>query len=77
MSAQLWHDILATNFSNQMGTADTKAAKHCQRIHSILILPSSDPSVKPRSTAGEPLIWQGQSYTPGILPAENVVHQIL
>ena len=77
MSAQLWHDILATNFSNQMGTADTKAAKHCQRIHSILILPSSDPSVKPRSTAGEPLIWQGQSYTPGILPAENVVCQIL
>ena len=47
MSAQLWHDILATDFSNQMGTADTKAAKRHQRIHSILTLPSSDPSVKP------------------------------
>ena len=77
MSGQLWHDFLATDFSSQMGTTDTKATKRRQRIHSILTPPSSDPHVKPRSTAGEPFIWQNHSYIPSILPVENVVCQIL
>ena len=30
-----------------------------------------------RSTVGEPFIWQGRGYLPGVLPVRNVVCQIL
>jgi hypothetical protein len=37
----------------------------------------SDPEVNVRSNAGEPFFWQGHSYPSGVLPAGDVVQQIL
>ncbi|KAF8805279.1 hypothetical protein BYT27DRAFT_7258384 [Phlegmacium glaucopus] len=54
--------------SNTQEKGDTKAAKCRQQILNMLT-PKSDffPEIKTRSTAGEPLIWQGKKYLPEIL----------
>lgn len=78
MLSQHWRDLLATDLSNLLGLSDTKATKRRQQIHDILKPRSlSDPEVVPRSAVGEPFVWQGCSYPPGCLPAEDVVRQIL
>ena len=78
MSSQHWRDLLSTDLSTLSGLSNTKALKRRQHILNILIPSSpSDPGVKPRSTVGEPFFWNGCSYLPGVLPAENVVRQIL
>jgi hypothetical protein len=78
MSSQQWRDLLSTDLSSLSGTSDSKAMKRRQQIHNILMPRLSlDPGVKPRNTVGEPVVWQDRSYLPSVLPAENVVRQIL
>lgn len=78
MSSQQWCDLLSTDLSSFSGTSDSKAIKRRQQIHNILMPRLSlDPGVKPRNTVGEPVVWQDRSYLPSVLPAENVVRQIL
>jgi hypothetical protein len=78
MSGQNWRDLLATDLSAIQEKSDTKAAKRRQQILAMLT-PKSDlfPDVKTRSTAGEPVIWQGSKYPPGMLPADHIVREIL
>ena len=57
---------------------DTQAAKRQKQVLNIIMPKSlSDPEVKTRSNVGEPLVWQGLHYQPGVLPGENVVRQVL
>ena len=44
-----------------------------------MLTPKSElfPEVKTRSTAGEPMTWQGNNYPPGVLPVDHVVREIL
>ena len=75
MSGQNWRDLLATDFSAIQEKKDTtKAAKHRQQILAMLT-PKYEhfPDVKTRSTAGEPVTWQGRNYPPDVLPADHVV----
>ena len=78
MSAQSWHDLLAIDLSATHEKTDTKAEKRRQQILALLI-PKSDhfPEIKTRSTSGEPVIWQGNKYTPAVLPADHIVRGIL
>ena len=78
MSSQQWRDLLSTDLSSLSGTKDSKAMKRRQHIYNILMPRSSpDPGVRPRNTVGEPVVWQGRRYLPSVLPAENVVREIL
>jgi hypothetical protein len=78
MSGQSWRDFLATDFSSFSDKGDTKAARRRERVLDILTPKFlSDPEVKVRSNAGEPFVWQGVSYPPGVLPPDHVVQQIL
>jgi hypothetical protein len=78
MSAQSWRDLLAIDLNAIHEKSDTKAAR---RRHLILALltPKSEhfPNMKTRSTSGEPTIWQGNKYTPAVLPADHIVREIL
>ena len=78
MSGQNWRDFLATDLNATLEKKDTKAAKRRQKILDMLT-PKSDlfPDVKTRSTTGEPITWQGRKYIPGVLPADNIVREIL
>jgi hypothetical protein len=79
MSGQNWRDLLATDFSAIQEKKDTtKAAKRRQHILAMLT-PNYEhfPDVKTRSTAGEPVTWQGRNYPPDVLPADHVVRGIL
>ena len=78
MSNQNWRDLLTNDFGAFHEKSDTKAAKRRQHILSILT-PKSDlfPDIKPRSTAGEPITWQGNDYPPGVLPADHTVRGVL
>jgi hypothetical protein len=78
MSGQSWRDFLATDVSATLEKKDTKAARRRQHILDMLT-PKSDlfPEVKTRSTAGEPMIWQGKKYIPHILPADHIIREIL
>jgi hypothetical protein len=78
MSGQNWRDLLAMDLSAMQEKSDTKAAKRRQHILAMLT-PKSDlfPHVKTRSTAGEPVTWQGNNYPPGVLPADHTVRGIL
>jgi hypothetical protein len=78
MSAQSWRDLLAIDLSAIHEKSDTKAAKRRQLIQALLT-PKSEhfPDIKTRSTSGEPVIWQGNKYTPGLLPADHIVRGIL
>jgi hypothetical protein len=77
MSGQNWRDFLATDLST-LEKKDTKAAKRRQQILDMLT-PKSDlfPEVKTRSTTGDPIIWQGKKYIPGVLPAHQIIREIL
>ena len=61
----------------EAGNSDTKAAKRRLKIRDKFTPTSSDPGVRFRSTVGEPFVWQCRPYLPGVLPATNVVRQIL
>ena len=78
MSGQNWCDLLAIDLSVIEEKNDTKAAKHHQNIQAILT-PRSEhfPDLRTRSTAGEPVTWQGNNYPPGMLPANHIVRGIL
>ena len=84
MSGQSWRDFLATDLSTISEKSftsekkDTKAARRRQQILDMLT-PRSYlfPDVKTRSTTGEPIIWQGKKYVPGILPADHIIREIL
>jgi hypothetical protein len=75
MSGQNWHDFLATMILTQK---DTKVAKCRQQILDMLT-PKYDlfPNVKTQSTTGEPITWQGRKYISSVLPADNIVREIL
>jgi hypothetical protein len=77
MSGQNWRDLLATDLS-VIQNSDTKAAKRRQKILALLT-PKSEHflDIKTRSTAGEPITWQGSNYPPGLLPADHIVRGIL
>jgi hypothetical protein len=78
MSGQNWRDFLATDLSSFSETKDTRAANRRKQVLNIIMPKSlSDPEVKTRSNVGEPLVWQGLHYQPGVLPGEIVVRQIL
>jgi hypothetical protein len=77
MSSQEWRDLLSTDLNDLSKMGDTKASNRRQKLHDKFTPTSSDPGVRLRSTVGEPLIWQGCGYPPGVLPARNVVCQIL
>lgn len=78
MSGQNWRDLLVTDLSAIQEKSNTKAAKRRQRVLAILT-PKSElfPDVKTRSTAGEPVTWQGSKYPPGMLPADHIIRGIL
>jgi hypothetical protein len=78
MSGQNWRDLLAIDLSAIQEKKDTKAAKRRQQILAMLT-PKYEhfPDVKTRSTAGEPVTWQGKNYPPNVLPADHVVRGIL
>jgi hypothetical protein len=78
MSSQNWRDLLATDLSAIQENSDTKAAKRRQQIL-VIFTPKFElfPDVKTRSTAGEPVTWQGNKYPPGVLPADHIVRGIL
>lgn len=78
MSGQNWRDLLSNDFNAIQEKDDTKAAKRRQQVLAMLV-PKYEhfPDVKTRSTAGEPITWQGKNYLPGVLPAEHVVRGIL
>ena len=77
MSAQNWRDLLAIDISGAQRMGDTKAAKRRQQLLDMLLPSSTFPEVKIRSSSGEPLVWQGKRYLPGMLPPENIVREIL
>ena len=80
MNAQHWRDFLNANLSNESEVAATssKSAKRRQYAHDLLKATlSSNPVVVPRCTVGEPFVWQGHGYPPGVLPPKDVVRQIL
>jgi hypothetical protein len=78
MSGQNWRDLLATDFSAIQEKNNTKAAKRRQQILAMLASKSGlFPDVKTRSTAGEPVTWQGNKYPPGVLPADHIIRGIL
>jgi hypothetical protein len=77
MSSQEWRDLLLTDLSDLSRMGDTKATNRRQKLHDKFTPTSSDPGVRLRSTVGEPFIWQGCGYPPGVLPARNVICQIL
>lgn len=77
MSAQNWRDLLAIDISGAQEMGDTKAAKRRQQLLDMLLPRSTFPEVKIRSSFGEPLVWQGKRYLPGVLPPENIVREIL
>jgi hypothetical protein len=74
MSAQSWRDLLAIDLSTTHEKSDTKAAK-CHHLILALLTPKSVhfSDIKTRSTSGEPIIWQGSRYTPGVLPPNHIV----
>jgi hypothetical protein len=78
MSGQNWRDLLTNDLSAIQEKSDTKAAKRRQQILAMLT-PKSKlfPDVKTRSTAGEPIPWQGNKYPPGVLPADHTVRGVL
>lgn len=78
MSAQNWRDLLAIDLSAIHEKNDTKAAKRRKQILALLT-PKSEhfPEIKTRSTSGEPVIWQGNKYPPGCLPADHIVRGVL
>lgn len=78
MSGQNWRDLLAIDLSVIEEKSDTKAAKRRQKIRAILT-PRSEHflEIRTRSTAGEPVTWQGNNYPPGVLPADHIVRGIL
>jgi hypothetical protein len=78
MSGQHWRDLLATDLSTMQEKSDTKAAKRRHQIQAMLT-PKSNLflDVKTRSTAGEPVTWQGNRYPPGVLPADHIVRGVL
>ena len=75
MSGQNWRDFLATDLNATLEKKDTTVAK----CHQHMLTPKSDlfPDVKTQSTTGEPITWQGRKYIPGILPADNIIQEIL
>jgi len=77
MSSQHWRTFLSMDLSvPDKGT--TKAAKRRQEVLEMLVPKSSIyPEVQTRSTAKQPLVWQGKEYPLGVLPPEDVVRQIL
>lgn len=78
MSSQNWRDLLTIDLSAVREKSDTKAAKRSQQILAMLT-PKSKlfPDIKTRSTAGEPVNWQGNKYLPGMLPADHIVRGAL
>ena len=76
MSSQDWRDLLSTDLSELSENGDTKAMKRREKIRDKFTPKSSDPGVRFQSTVGEPFIWQGRGYLPGVLPVRNVVCQI-
>ena len=77
MSGQHWRDFLATDF-NDLPATGTKAAIHRQHVLETLKPKfTSSPEVKIRSIVGEPLVWQGKSYLPGVLPPDDITRGIL
>jgi hypothetical protein len=77
MSNQDWRDLLSADLNNLSGNGDTKAMARREKIRHKLEPMSSGPGVRFRSTIGEPFVWQGRGYLPGVLPARDVVRQIL
>ncbi len=77
MSSQAWRDLLSTDLNDFSKMGDTKAMNRRQKLYDMFKPMPSDPGVKLRSTVGEPSIWQGCGYVPGVLPARSVVCQIL
>jgi hypothetical protein len=76
MSGQNWRDFLATDLSTT-SEKDTKAAKCRQQILDKLMPRSDLFPVKTRSTTGEPMFWQGRKYIPTVLPADQIIREIL
>jgi hypothetical protein len=76
MSGQNWRDFLATDLSTT-SEKDTKAAKRRQQILDMLTPRSDLFPVKTRSTTGETMIWQGRKYIPTVLPADNIIREVL
>jgi len=78
MSGQSWRDFLATDLSSFSDKVDSKSARRRKLVLDTL-MPKflSDPAVKTRSNVGEPFVWQGLSFLPGVLPVDHVVQQIL
>jgi hypothetical protein len=77
MSSQEWRDLLSMDLSDLSGNGDSKAMKRREKIRDKFTPTSSDPGVRFRSTVGEPFVWQGRGYIPGVLPVTGVVCQIL
>ena len=75
MSGQNWHNLLSNDLSAIQEKNDTKAAKHRQQALDMLVPKFTD--VNTRSTAGEPVTWQGNNYPPSVLPSKHVVRGIL
>jgi hypothetical protein len=80
MKAQHWREFLITDLSDvsEVTNPSTKSGKRRQHVQDVLKEKLSfDSAVAPRCTIGEPIVWQGRSYPPGVLPPENIVRQIL
>ena len=76
ISAQSWCDLLTMDLSaiSIHKKSDIKAAK-CRQVILALLTPKSEhfPDIKTQSTSGEPVIWQGAKYPPGVLLADHIV----
>lgn len=80
MSAQMWRDFLATDVYNTVDHKERSAKRRREILDTIVPPPDSQvklPAVKARSTRGEPMMWGNRSFTPGSLPPDDVVREIL
>ena len=77
LSNQSWRTYLSID-NTVPGKGDTKAARRRQETLDML-LPKTDmySGVERQSGSMGPIVWQGREYSPGALPPENIVREIL
>ena len=77
ISSQHWRTFLAANL-NAPADKQTKAANRLRNTLDLIMPPSDSYSgVKMRNPSKDPLVWQDKEYSPGVLPPEDVIRQIL
>lgn len=80
MSSQMWRDFLATDIYNTIDRKERNAKRRREILDRMVPPPGAPgniPVVKARGTQGEPMMWEGRPYPPGVLPSVKVVREIL